>query len=43
DVPEGELLALLGSFDLVEISVNNGSAAQHLIAGVGDPVVVEVA
>ena len=34
----GGLLAIVGSNDTVEVSVKNGSAAEELEAGVGDPV-----
>lgn len=39
-VPQGSLLAVLGSCGLVEISVNGGHAAQTLKANVGDKVVL---
>ncbi|MEW6751068.1 MAG: SAM-dependent chlorinase/fluorinase [Candidatus Latescibacterota bacterium] len=42
DAPAGELLALIGSAGLLEISVGGGSAAALLGAGPGQPVVVEV-
>ncbi len=38
DVPRGELLGLLGSSGYLEISVNQGNAAQRLDASVGDSV-----
>jgi len=38
----GELIALIGSFGQLEISVVNGDAARKLKASVGDPVIVEV-
>jgi S-adenosylmethionine hydrolase len=38
DVRRGELLALLGSSGYLEISVNQGNAAQRLDVAVGDPV-----
>lgn len=41
DVPDGELLALIGSLDLLEISVRNGSAADRIPAGRGAPVYIE--
>jgi len=41
EVPEGELLALFGSTDLLELAVRNGSAADKLAAGPGAPVWVE--
>jgi S-adenosyl-L-methionine hydrolase (adenosine-forming) len=40
DVAPGELLALVGSRALLEISVRNGSAARLLSAGTGQPVSV---
>jgi S-adenosyl-L-methionine hydrolase (adenosine-forming) len=40
DVAPGELLALIGSRGLLEISVRNGSAARLLSATTGQPVVV---
>jgi len=39
-VPEGEALAIVGSTGRLEISVNGGSAARSLGAGVGTPVEV---
>lgn len=41
DVAEGEVVPLIGSLDLLEISVRDGSAAQLLRAGVGSPVWVQ--
>jgi S-adenosyl-L-methionine hydrolase (adenosine-forming) len=41
DVPPGELLALIGSADLLEISVNGGSAARHLGLDRRAPIAVE--
>ncbi|MDO8348588.1 MAG: SAM-dependent chlorinase/fluorinase [Planctomycetota bacterium] len=38
DVPEGALLALVGSYGLLEIAANRGSAAKTLGAGRGAPV-----
>lgn len=38
DVPAGELLALVGSTQMLEVAVNTGSAAQALTASRGDPV-----
>ncbi len=38
DVPQGELLALIGSSQMLEIAVNHGSAAQVLNARRGDAV-----
>lgn len=38
DVPSGELLALIGSSQLLEIAVNNGNAAHALGVAPGDPV-----
>jgi len=38
DVPFGEPLALVNSYDLLEVAVNGGSAAERLGAGVGDPI-----
>jgi S-adenosyl-L-methionine hydrolase (adenosine-forming) len=40
DVSPGELLALIGSRGLLEISVRNGSAARRLSAATGQPVSV---
>ena len=41
DAKPGRLLALVGSFERLEIAVRNGSAAAELGAGPGDPVRVE--
>ena len=41
-VPEGTLLAIVGSWGVVEIAVRNGNAAQQLGAGPGTPVTVAV-
>jgi S-adenosyl-L-methionine hydrolase (adenosine-forming) len=38
EVPEGEAMALINSFDLLEIAVNRGNAAQVLGIGKGEPV-----
>jgi S-adenosylmethionine hydrolase len=38
DVPDGELLALVGSDGAVEVAVRNGSAAAALLAEAGEPV-----
>jgi len=38
DVPEGELLALIGSSDYLEVAVNRGSAAEMLGCDKGDSV-----
>jgi S-adenosylmethionine hydrolase len=43
DVAEFELVALIGSTDLLEIAVRNGNAAQRLGAEVGTAVVVRLA
>jgi S-adenosyl-L-methionine hydrolase (adenosine-forming) len=43
DVAPGELLALIGSRGLLEISVRDGSAAQRLSAATGQPVAVRSA
>ncbi len=40
DVAPGDLCALLGSTDHLEVAVNGGSAAEHLQAGPGSPVSV---
>ena len=40
-VPRGEPVAVLNSWGVLEIAVRDGSAAQHLGAGRGAPVVVE--
>lgn len=40
EVPEGELLAVIGSRGHLEISQNKGSAANRLSAGRGTPVVI---
>jgi S-adenosyl-L-methionine hydrolase (adenosine-forming) len=42
-VPQSRPLALMNSADLLEIAVNHGSAAEHVGAGVGSQVRVEVA
>jgi S-adenosylmethionine hydrolase len=42
DVPKGTPLALWGSSDLLEISVNQGNAAERLQATVGDQVTVRM-
>ncbi len=42
EVPQGSPLALWGSSDLLEISVNRGNAAERLGAKVGDLVTVQV-
>jgi S-adenosyl-L-methionine hydrolase (adenosine-forming) len=42
DVDRGELVALVGSVGLLEVSVRDGSAADYLAAGVGAPVTVGV-
>ncbi|MFW6205955.1 MAG: SAM hydrolase/SAM-dependent halogenase family protein [Gemmatimonadota bacterium] len=39
DVESGEVVALVGSLDLLEVSVRDGSAAERLGAGPGTPVV----
>jgi S-adenosylmethionine hydrolase len=39
-VPEGALLAIIGSWGLMEVAVRNGNAAQVLAAGPGTPVTV---
>ena len=41
DVPEGELVALIGSMEVLEVSVRNGSAADRIPAGRGAPVYLE--
>ncbi len=41
EAAEGELLALFGSSDLLELAVRNGSAARRLAAGPGTGVLVE--
>lgn len=38
DVPEGDLVAYIGSEGLLEIAVNRGSAADRLSADIGQPV-----
>jgi S-adenosylmethionine hydrolase len=40
DVPPGELLAIIGSSQMLEIAVNHGSAAQVLDARRGDPILL---
>jgi S-adenosylmethionine hydrolase len=40
DVAKGKPIALIGSSDFLEVAVNQGSAAEVLDAGVGEPVVV---
>jgi S-adenosylmethionine hydrolase len=40
EVPEGKLLAVIGSRGYLEISENRGSAAKRLSAGRGTPVVI---
>jgi S-adenosylmethionine hydrolase len=42
EVPQGSPLALWGSSDLLEISVNRGNAAERLGAKVGDLVTIQV-
>jgi len=42
DVPQGTPLALWGSSDFLEISVNQGNAAERLRATVGDQVTIRV-
>jgi len=42
EVPQGSPLALWGSADLLEISVNRGNAAERLGAKVGDLVTIQV-
>jgi S-adenosylmethionine hydrolase len=39
-VPDGDLLALLNSWGLVEIARRNGSAGEHVGVGTGVPIVV---
>jgi len=41
DVPAGEPAALIGSSEMLEIALNQGSAAQRLGISVGDEVIVE--
>lgn len=41
DVPEGDHLIFLASTDLLEISINMGSAQDHFQAELGSPVVIE--
>ena len=41
DVERGEALALINSYDLLEVAVAEGNAAQELGATVGEPVTVE--
>ncbi len=41
EVPAGGLLALVGSFGFLEVSVNGGSAASVLEVGLGEPVRLE--
>lgn len=38
DVPEGELVAYIGSEGLLEVAVNRGQAAARLQLGIGDPI-----
>lgn len=40
DVPEGEPLAIIDSWDMLEVAVRNGSAAKKFAAGPGTPVTV---
>jgi S-adenosylmethionine hydrolase len=42
DVEPSELLVLVGSSNFLEISINQGSAAQHLHASIGDAVEIMV-
>ncbi|MFW5748766.1 MAG: SAM hydrolase/SAM-dependent halogenase family protein [Chloroflexota bacterium] len=42
DVPRGELMALVGSDGYLELSVNQGNAAQRVDIAVGDRIVVEL-
>ncbi len=38
DVAEGQIIALIGSTGMLEVAVNQGSAADHLHAGPGTPI-----
>lgn len=40
EVAKGKPIALIGSFGFLEVAVNQGSAAEVLDAGVGEPVVI---
>lgn len=40
DVPSGEHLALINAFDVLEVACRDGSAAERLRLGPGDPVLV---
>jgi S-adenosylmethionine hydrolase len=42
DAPTGGPLATFGSFELLEIAVRDGSAAEHFAAGARAPVIVSV-
>jgi len=42
DVPAGRPLALFGSFELLEIGVRDGAAADHSGAGLGTAVTVRM-
>lgn len=41
DVPEGDHLIFLASTDLLEVSINMGSAQEFFQADLGSPVVIE--
>jgi S-adenosyl-L-methionine hydrolase (adenosine-forming) len=40
DAPTGAPLATFGSFDLLEVAIRNGSAAEYFAAGTGAPVIL---
>ncbi|MCJ7811725.1 SAM-dependent chlorinase/fluorinase, partial [bacterium] len=40
DVPTGKPLALIGSGDTLEISINQGNASQQLGFGLGDKITI---
>ena len=42
DVPDGEVLGLIGSSGVLEISINRGNARDQLTVSKGDPVVVKL-
>lgn len=41
DVPKGEVLSLIDSFNYLEVAVNQGNAAKRLGLSVGDSIVIE--
>jgi len=41
EVPRGEILSLINSFDYLEVAVNQGNAAKRLGLSIGDPIIVK--